>query len=82
MGKFTEYKLMLKSLPEGKHSFEYHLDKQFFINMENADVRDADVKVLLDVDHRGDAYMLAFRLTGTLTVLCDRCLDELPLDID
>ncbi len=82
MGKFTEYKLMLKSLPEGKHSFEYHLDKQFFINMENADVRDADVKVLLDVDHRGDAYMLAFRLAGTLTVLCDRCLDELPLDID
>lgn len=82
MGKFTEYKLMLKSLPEGKHSFEYHLDKQFFINMENADVRDADVKVMLDVDHRGDAYMLAFRLTGTLTVLCDRCLDELPLDID
>lgn len=82
MGKFTEYKLMLKSLPEGKHSFEYHLDKQFFINMENADVRDANVKVLLDVDHRGDAYMLAFRLTGTLTVLCDRCLDELPLDID
>ncbi len=82
MGKFTEYKLMLKSLPEGKHSFEYHLDKQFFINMENADVRDADVKVLLDVDHRGDAYMLAFRLSGTLTVLCDRCLDELPLDID
>lgn len=82
MGKFTEYKLMLKSLPEGRHSFEYHLDKQFFINMENADVRDADVKVLLDVDHRGDAYMLVFQLRGTLTVLCDRCLDELPLDIE
>lgn len=82
MGKFTDYKLMLKSLPQGAHSFEYHLDKVFFTNMENADVRDADVRVRLDVDHRGDAYVLAFHLTGTLTVLCDRCLDELVLPID
>lgn len=82
MGKFTEYKLMLKSLPEGKHTFDYHLQRQFFIDMENDDVRDADVEVALNVDHRGDAYVLEFHLTGTLTVLCDRCLDELPLDID
>lgn len=82
MGKFSDYKLMLKSLPLGKHTFEYHFDKQFFVNMENADVRDADVKVDLEVNHGNDAYQLAFHLTGTLTVLCDRCLDELPLDID
>lgn len=82
MGKFSDYKLMLKSLPLGKHDFEYHLDKQFFTNMENQDVRDADVKVALEVNHSNDAYQLAFHLTGTLTVLCDRCLDELPLEID
>lgn len=82
MGKFSDFKLMLKSLPLGKHHFEYHLDKQFFINMENQDVRDADVKVDLEVNQSNDAYQLAFHLTGTLTVLCDRCLDELPLDID
>lgn len=82
MGKFTEYKLMLKSLPEGNHVFEYHLDKQFFINMENADVRDADVMVTLAVEHRGGVYCLDFHLEGVLTVLCDRCLDELELPID
>lgn len=82
MGKFTEYKLMLKSLPHGKHSFEYHLDKTFFSNMENDDVRDADIRVTLDVDYRGDSYVMEFHLVGTLTVLCDRCLDELPLPVD
>lgn len=82
MGKFSDYKLMLKSLPIGKHHFEYHLDKQFFTNMENTDVRDADVKVDLEVNHSNDAYQLSFHLTGTETVICDRCLDELPLDID
>lgn len=82
MGKFSEFKLMLKSLPIGKHTFEYHLDKTFFQNMENSDVRDADAKVVLDVDHRAEGYYLQFHLTGTLTLLCDRCLDELPIDVD
>jgi uncharacterized metal-binding protein YceD (DUF177 family) len=81
MGKFTDFKLMLKSLPMGKHTFEYHLDKQFFINMENTDVRDADVNVTLDVNHRNESYDLCFHLNGTLTLLCDRCLDELPLEL-
>ncbi|MDE7388140.1 MAG: DUF177 domain-containing protein [Muribaculaceae bacterium] len=82
MGKFTEYKLMLKSLPMGKHTFEYHLDKAFFQNMENGDVRDADANVTLEVDHRSEGYNLHFHLTGTLTLLCDRCLDELPIEVD
>ena len=82
MGKFTEFKLMLKSLPIGQHEFEYHLGKEFFQNMENEDERDADVRVRLDVDHRAECYELRFHLSGVLTLLCDRCLDELPLDID
>lgn len=30
MGKFTDFKLRLNSLPEGKHDFSYHLGKEFF----------------------------------------------------
>ena len=82
MGKFTEFKLMLKSLPMGKHQFEYHLSRQFFINMENDIVRDADINVQLDVEHRAEGYTFEFHLQGTLTVMCDRCLDDLVLDID
>lgn len=82
MGKFTDFKLMLKSLPLGKHTFEYHLDKVFFQNMDNTDVRDADANVVLDVNHRAECYELHFHLTGVLTLLCDRCLDELPIDVD
>lgn len=82
MGKFSDYKLMLSSLPEGKHAFDYHLGKKFFENMESSEVRDADIEVALDVDHRGNAYALHFHLTGSLTVACDRCLDDLVLPVD
>ena len=82
MGKFTEFKLMLKSMPKGDHSFEYHLGKQFFINMENTDVRDADLSVDLAVSYNGEFYELNFAVEGTVTLLCDRCLDDLIIPIE
>lgn len=82
MGKFTAYKLPLKSLSEGTHEFDYKLDKQFFVNMEYADVRDADLDVHLVVKHHNDLYSLDFHISGTVTLLCDRCLDDLVMPID
>lgn len=82
MGKFTAYKLPLKSLGEGVHEFDYTLDKQFFANMEYSDVRDADLAVHLTVDHHKGLYRLTFDIAGTVTLLCDRCLDDLIHPID
>ncbi len=82
MGKFTAYKLPLKSLTEGTHEFDYRLDKQFFVNMDYADVRDANLDVHLTVNYHRDIYALTFHITGTVTLLCDRCLDDLELPVD
>jgi uncharacterized metal-binding protein YceD (DUF177 family) len=82
MGKFTQFKLPLKSLSQGEHVFNYHLDKQFFANMESADIHDADLDVTLTVNYRGDVYDLVFKVTGHVVILCDRCLDDLELPID
>lgn len=82
MGKFSQFKLPLKSLPKGEHEFNYHLNKQFFTDMEDADVRDADVDVRLKVVYANDVYSLDFTVTGYVVVPCDRCLDDLRIDID
>lgn len=82
VGKFSEFRLPLKTLSEGVHTFEYRLGKQFFVNMENADIHDADLRVTLTVTHKRDIYDLAFRVEGTVTLICDRCLDDLEQPID
>lgn len=82
MGKFTDYKLPLKSLPEGTHEYEYHLDKVFFKNMESEDVHNADLLVKLTVVHKSDLYDLTFNIEGVVTLICDRCLDDLEMPID
>ncbi len=50
--------------------------------MESADIHDADLTVDLTVTHRNDLYSLSFHITGTITLICDRCLDDLIQDID
>ena len=75
MGKFTAFKVQLKSLPQGIHEFEYHLDKTFFANMESTDIHDADIRVHLTLNYKADIYDLAFKIDGDVTLLCDRCLD-------
>lgn len=82
MGKFSEFKLALASMAPGKHHMEFHLDKQFFVNMENSDIHDADLAVSLDVDHSHGVYDMHFAVVGNVTLICDRCLDTLiyPLE--
>lgn len=82
MGKFTAYKIPLKSLSEGVHEFDFVIDKQFFVNMEYNDVRDADLAVHLLVDYHNNIYRLKFDIAGTVTMLCDRCLDDLVIPVE
>ncbi len=82
VGKFTEFKLLLKSMPQGTHTYEYHLDKKFFTDMESSDVRDADLAVNLTVTLKGDIYELHFKVSGEIVLLCDRCLDDLHWPVD
>lgn len=82
MGKFSQFKLPLKSMPEGTEHYSFHLGKQFFTDMESTDVREADVNVEIDVVHRNGVYDLTFAAAGSVVVPCDRCLDDLEVPVD
>lgn len=82
MGKFSEFNLPLKSLTPGTHEFSFRLGQDFFSNMENTDIHGADLEVKLTVTYVRDIYELDFHITGSIVLLCDRCLDELVQPID
>ncbi len=50
--------------------------------MESPDIHDADLQVHLTVTHKRGLYSLAFHITGTITLICDRCLDDLVLPVE
>ena len=43
VGKFSQYKVLLASLGEGRHEQDFECGTEFFRNMENPDVISSDV---------------------------------------
>jgi len=82
MGKFSAYNLPLNSFGAGKHEFDFRLDKQFFVNMESSDIHDADLDAHLTVAFNGEYYDFNFVIKGEVTLICDRCLDDLHFPVD
>ncbi len=82
MGKFTQYKVQLASLADGHHEQDFHIDTEFFKNMENTDVHFSDVDVHLDLEKKRDVYDCTFHCKGMMQIPCDRCLDPLDHEVD
>lgn len=76
-------KLKIKTLPFGTHTVECHLDESFFNTDEQNDVRRADVNVTLNVTRKSEnTFRMEIACHGTVTIPCDRCLDDLDLPVD
>lgn len=81
MGKFDLYKIPLKTMAIGTHEFEFHLDNQFFKNIDGTEFQKGDVKVLLTVTKTALTHEFNFKFEGVVQVPCDRCLDEMDQPI-
>lgn len=82
MGKFSKYKVELASLAEGNYTLEFDCDTEFFKNMEKPEILNSDVKVTLNLKHKGDIYDCTFTCKGLLSIPCDRCLDPMEHEVD
>lgn len=84
MGKFSLYNIPLRSLSEGKHEFKYDLDNKYFALIDDgtADVKKGNLKVVLSLKKTSTTFELNFEITGAVQVPCDRCLDDISMDVD
>jgi uncharacterized metal-binding protein YceD (DUF177 family) len=84
VGKFSLYNIPLRSLSEGKHEFKYDLDNKYFalIDDGSSDVKKGNLKAVLSLKKTGTAFELNFCIIGTVEVPCDRCLDDINMDVD
>lgn len=79
----ASFKLKLKTLPFGSTVINGELDGAFFNDMGPSEVRQACAKATLAVTRKGDNdYHVEIACKGTVTVACDRCLDDLTLPVE
>lgn len=84
VGKFSLYKIPLKSLSEGVHKFEFVLDDQYFklIGDADSDIKRGSVNAEVSVKRISSTFEFGFVLNGGVFVPCDRCLDDISIEID
>ena len=82
MSEQSHYIIDLSRLPIGTHSFDIQLNNDFFAALEKSEILSGDVAAKVTLNLREEDYRLTISVHGTVFVVCDRCLDPMPLDID
>lgn len=66
----------------GERKFRFRAGTEFFQRFDNTEILDADVEAEATVVKKGSRKVeVKLRLTGRLTVACDRCLEALTLPV-
>lgn len=76
------YKLNLKSLSEGTHSFDYQIEDAFFEGIAPTDIAGGEVDVQVTVSKISTTHTITLSIEGVVDVPCDRCLDLVDLDVE
>lgn len=77
-----DYLIPLNGLAAGRKIFLWNAGKMFFEDFGNEEMRDAALEIEAEAEKSGREVHVDCRISGTVTVLCDRCMDELVLPVD
>lgn len=77
-----EFLIPLNGLASVRKDFRWKADKEFFGSFGNADILDADLVADVSAEKAGKSIHVDCRVAGTVTVRCDRCMEDLVLPVD
>ena len=82
MSEQNHYIIDLRRLPIGTHEFDIQLDDAFFEGLEKSEILRGRIGCKATLNLREEDYQLKIAVHGTVFVVCDRCLDPMPLEIE
>ena len=77
-----KFVIALSDLRSGVTEFEWNVGKEFFEEFENEQIRSAGLQARARVQKNASSVLVDLELGGSLTVPCDRCLEDVSLDVD
>ena len=72
----------LDGLAAGRKEYFWQAGKEFFESFDNSEILDAELVVRVSAEKSGRYVGVDCDVHGSLTVECDRCLDELEMPVD
>ena len=80
MGNRREYDIAFVGLKPGLHEFNYEVDDKFFQDKQ-ADFSKCSARIKLTLEKNTSFLMLKFEVGGIVDVVCDRCGNNLGMDL-
>ena len=81
MSNRREFEIAFVGLKPGVHEFNYRIDDRFFEEYNEQDFRNPDANVKLLLEKSNSFMILRFQIGGKAEVTCDRCSNELPIQL-
>jgi uncharacterized metal-binding protein YceD (DUF177 family) len=81
MSNRREFEIAFVGLKPGVHEFNYRIDDRFFEEYNEQDFRNPDANVKLLLEKSNGFMILRFEIGGKAEVACDRCNNNLPLQL-
>lgn len=79
-----KYSIDYAPLPDGRHRFSFRVDDALFKAMESNEIKGGDCIADVELDRSESGLGVHVSINGTVTVECDRCLEDcsIPVDFD
>jgi len=71
-GIFT---IPFKGLKVGRYSFSFKIDNEFFEVFEESEIKEGNLSANVEMDKREPHLDLLIKISGTVPINCDRCLE-------
>ncbi len=81
MSHRREYEIAFVGLKAGEHEFSYEITDKFFEPFQPQDFTNCKAIVKLKLDKKNGFMLLKFDIDGQAEVVCDRCGNNLPLQL-
>lgn len=77
-----DYIIPLNGWAAGERNYRWHAGNEFFQKFDNTEILDAAVDVDARAVKSGRYIGIDLDILGTVTVACDRCLEDLVLPVE
>src|SRR4028118_2181349 len=81
MNSKREFEIPFVGLKPGNHEYEYQINDGFFEEYQQQDFKNCNARVKLSLDKKTGFLLLKFEVGGSTEVVCDRCGNNLPLEL-
>jgi uncharacterized protein len=78
----SSYTILLSGLKEGHHTIDFEIDKTFFELFEESEVKEGSLIANIEMDKRSSHIDMMIRISGSVRVSCDRCLEMFSQPVD